>query len=65
MLRQLILRGRVLFGFIPNTEWFRASLSRAVALDRAKAHIATAELERCLAMRRHGVLERCFGPLRR
>jgi hypothetical protein len=53
------------FGYIPNTEWFRAELSRAVALDRAKAHIAIAELERCLVLRRAGIFGRCFARLRR
>jgi hypothetical protein len=64
MLRQLAVRVRMLFGYIPNFEWLRAGLSRAVALDRAKAHLAIAELERCLVLRRRGVLARCFGKLR-
>jgi len=55
----------MLFGYIPNVEWLRASLSRAVALDRAKADLAIAELERCLRLRRSGVLARCFGEFRR
>ena len=38
-------------------------MSRAVAVDRAKAHIAIAELERCLVLRRAGVVGRCFGRL--
>jgi hypothetical protein len=54
----------MLLGFVPNVEWLRAELSRAVALDRARAHIAIAELERCLVLRRRGVRARCFGPLR-
>jgi hypothetical protein len=58
-------RIRIALGYVPNMEWFRAGLSRAVALDRARAHIAIAELERCLLLRRAGVLERCFGRLRR
>jgi hypothetical protein len=60
-----VLRMRVMLGHVPNVEWLRARLSRAVALDRARAHIAIAELERCLASRRRGVPVRCFGALRR
>ncbi|MEA2687702.1 MAG: hypothetical protein QOJ39_3406 [Candidatus Eremiobacteraeota bacterium] len=60
-----VRRFRMMLGYVPNVEWFRAGLSRAVALDRAKAHIAIAELERCLLLRRAGVTERCFGRLRR
>jgi hypothetical protein len=58
------LQLRVLFGYIPNVEWFRAGLSRAVALDRARAHLAIAELERCLAQRARGVQVRCFSRSR-
>jgi hypothetical protein len=65
LVRRLALQMRMLFGFIPNVEWLRASLSRAVALDRAKAHLAIAELERCLLLRRSGVIARCFGEFRR
>lgn len=65
MLGELVLRVRIFLGHVPNVEWLHARLSRAVALDRAKAHIAIAELERCLLLRRKGVLERCFGRLRR
>jgi hypothetical protein len=50
-------------GYIPNHECFRANLNRAVTLDRAKAHIAIAECERALRLRRQGIPERCFGPL--
>jgi hypothetical protein len=50
-------------GYIPNVEW-RARLSRAVALDRARAHVAIAELERCLASRRRGIPVRCFSAFR-
>jgi len=50
-------------GYVPNTEWFRAHLNRAVTLDRAKAHIAIAACERALRLRRHGIPARCFGPL--
>jgi hypothetical protein len=59
------LRLRMAFGYIPNVDWLRAQLSRAVALDRARAHMAIAELERCLLLRRTGVPVRCFGPLTR
>jgi hypothetical protein len=65
MMRRLARRLREFFGDVPNVEWLRASLSRAVALDRAKAHLAIAELERCLLLRRSGVRARCFGDLRR
>ena len=44
----------MLFGYVPNMEWLRAELSRAVALDRARAHAAIAELERCLLVQRSG-----------
>jgi hypothetical protein len=54
MLARLVLRIRVALGHIPNAEWFRAGLSRAVVLDRARAHAATAELERCLRLLRAG-----------
>ncbi len=64
MLRELAIRLRVFFGYIPNMEWFRAGLNRAVALDRARAHLAVAELERCLQLRRLGVAARCFGQYR-
>lgn len=54
MFARLVLRIRVALGHVPNVEWLRATLSRAVALDRARAHAATAELERCLRLRRAG-----------
>jgi hypothetical protein len=54
MLRRSLLQLRMLFGYVPNMEWFRAGLSRAVALDRARAHAAIAELERCLVVQRAG-----------
>ncbi len=54
MLNRVVLQLRMLFGYIPNMEWFRAGLSRAVALDRARAHAAIAELERCLLVQRAG-----------
>lgn len=53
-LTKLVLRIRMLFGHVPNAEWLRAGLNRAVALDRARAHAAIAELERCLTLRRSG-----------
>jgi hypothetical protein len=65
MMIRLARRLREFLGYIPNVEWLRASLNRAVALDRAKAHLAIAELERCLLLRRSGVPARCFGQLRR
>jgi len=54
----------VTMGYVPNHEWLRAHLNRAVTLDRAKAHIAIVESERALRLRRAGIRERCFGPLR-
>jgi hypothetical protein len=51
---RLILWARMRFGYIPNAEWARAELSRAVALDRARAHAAISELERCLTVHRAG-----------
>jgi hypothetical protein len=54
MLNHLVLQLRMFFGYVPNMEWFRAGLSRAVALDRARAHAAIAELERCLLVERTG-----------
>ncbi|GEM_PF-4574866 len=60
-----LLRLRMALGYVPNLEWFRAGLTRAVVLDRAKAHMAIAELERCLLLRRNGSRERRFGRLRR
>jgi hypothetical protein len=54
MLTRLVLWTRMRFGYIPNVEWARATLSRGVALDRARAHAAIAELERCLTLRRTG-----------
>ena len=56
------MRLRIFLGHGPNVEWLRAELSRAVALDRARAHIAIAELERCLLLRRKGVLRTLFLP---
>lgn len=63
LLLNQLRRLAVAMGYIPNKEWFRARLSRAVALDRAKAHIAIGECERALRLRRQGIPERCFGPL--
>jgi hypothetical protein len=60
----LLSRGLVLLGHEPNVAWLHARLSRAVALDRARAHIAISELERCLLLRRTGVQARCFGAIR-
>jgi hypothetical protein len=54
MLTRLVLWVRVRFGYVPNVEWLRAELSRAVALDRARAHAAIAEMERCLTLHRTG-----------
>jgi hypothetical protein len=53
-LRRLVLVIRELFGYIPNREWIRAQLSRATALDRARAQAAIGETERCLRLRAAG-----------
>jgi hypothetical protein len=60
----LVQRIRIALGYVPNVEWFRVQLSRAVALDRARAHLAIAELERCLAQRRSGIQAGCFARAR-
>lgn len=52
MFARLLFRLRVAFGYVPNVEWLRAHLSRTATLDRAKAHLAIFELERCLLLRR-------------
>jgi len=52
--RNLLRRIPLVFGYIPNMEWLRVQLSRAVVLDRARAHAAIAELERCLDIYRAG-----------
>jgi hypothetical protein len=54
MFDRIILRLRIALGHVPNVEWLRVEISRAVVLDRARAHAATAELERCLRLRRTG-----------
>ncbi len=56
-------RLRMAIGYIPNAEWLRAHLNRSVTLDRARAHLAIAECERVLRLRRQGIPGRCFGPL--
>ncbi len=62
-LRRLALRLRMSFGYVPNMEWLRARLSRAVALDRARALGAISELERCLVLQgRGGVCLRLRPP---
>jgi len=53
---RLALRTRMLFGYVPNVEWLRVVLSRAVLLDRVQAHAAIAEMERCLILERRGGL---------
>ncbi len=53
-LRKVVLRVRVVFGYIPNVEWFRVEISRATLFDRARAHAAIAETERCLRLRADG-----------
>ena len=50
----LILRLRIALGYVPNLQWFRASLSRQIVLDHARAHAAIAEIERCLNVRQNG-----------
>jgi hypothetical protein len=53
-LRRLATLVRGLFGDVPNVEWLRAQLSRAVVLDRARAQAAIGETERCLRLRAAG-----------
>ena len=50
----LLLRLRILFGYVPNEDWLRARLSRQVVIDRARAQAAIGELERCLHVRVRG-----------
>lgn len=54
MIRKLMLRVAIALGYVPNMEWLRVQISRAVVLDRARAHAAIAELERCLVLRHTG-----------
>ena len=56
-LKQLFRRIRIALGYVPNVEWFRAQLSRAIVLDRARAQAAIGETERCLRLRAAG--DRC------
>lgn len=53
-LSALALAVRVWFGYVPNVEWLRVRLSRATLFDRALAHAAIAETERCLRLRASG-----------
>jgi hypothetical protein len=53
-LKQLVLWIRTALGYVPNAEWLRAQLSRAIVLDRARAQAAIAETERCLRVRDAG-----------
>jgi hypothetical protein len=54
MLSRYLLRLRRFFGYVPNVEWMRVGMSREVTLDRARAHAAISELERCITLRRTG-----------
>jgi hypothetical protein len=54
--RNLALRLRMLFGYVPNAEWLRVILNREVLFDRARAQAAIAEMERCLTLQRRGDL---------
>jgi hypothetical protein len=53
----------IALGYVPNAEWLRARLNRAVTLDRARAHMAIAACERAMLLRRAGIPARCFGPI--
>ena len=53
-IRTLVLRIRVLLGYVPNQDWLRALLVRQVVIDRARAQAAIGELERCLQVRLSG-----------
>jgi len=61
-LRRLLLQVREVFGYEPNVAWLRARLSRAVALDCARAQGAIAETERCLRLRAQGGFCARFQP---
>ena len=50
----LLLRLRVLLGYVPNQDWLRARSVRQVVIDRARAQAAIGELERCLQVRVSG-----------
>lgn len=53
--RNLVRRIPILLGYTPNVEWLRARLSsRTLPLDRARAHLAMSEIERCLRIHRQG-----------
>ncbi len=47
-IRDAWARLRIWLGYVPNEEWLRVQLCRALAVDRAKAHLAITELERSL-----------------
>jgi hypothetical protein len=55
--RNLLRRIPIALGYEPNTEWFGVRLNPMIVLDRARAHAAIAEIERCLRIQRAG--ERC------
>jgi hypothetical protein len=60
----LWLRVRSAFGYTPNVEWLRATLNRRTVIDRARAHAALAELERCIRIERSGARCRRLHGLR-
>jgi hypothetical protein len=63
--QHLVLVIREVFGYIPNAEWVRVQVSRATVLDRARAHAAIGETERCLRLRADGGdCQRFAAPVR-
>lgn len=64
-LSAIVLRVRAWFGYVPNVEWLRVQLSRAILFDCARAHAAIVETERCLRLRASGGWCRRFAePVR-
>ena len=53
-LTRLLRHVRMAFAYIPNVEWLRARVSRAIVFDRARAQAAIGETERCLRLRAAG-----------
>jgi hypothetical protein len=52
--RNLLRRIPIALGYEPNIEWFRVRRNPMIVLDRARAHAAIADIERCLRMQRFG-----------
>jgi hypothetical protein len=52
--RNLLRRLPIALGYYPNMEWFRVRINPALVMDRARAHAAIIEIERCLTIQRAG-----------